>query len=373
MWAQEDLGVPSCSTSQRLELVRIPSFRYLTKHVMTVSSFAGDITILDHDSVELSNLHRQVLHTEERVGMPKAESARIALQACVDTLQVLTISVLTSGSCRLNSDITIHSHVLPFTPALFHPPLSTNSTPQSILEGTFDLVLDCTDNPATRHFLNAYAVSKGIPLVSGGAVRAEGTVGVYGLPLPATEENRETARGPCYACLFPPSPPPPAPPSLSSDPAAFDKYYEQLSLAGTGACADEGVVGMLCGVVGLGMVGEAMKVLLGTGECGGSSPFSSSNVQGMRWADAKRSMASQPNQPSTSSHPSPRRPIAQLRPARASQPVQPAGPSPRPPLPPQRRAHPNRAGNPSSILRRANGQAGRTRCANYRALGRSLR
>ncbi|BGP03708.1 putative URM1 activating enzyme [Rhodotorula toruloides ATCC 204091] len=205
----------------------------------------GDITILDHDSVELSNLHRQVLHTEERVGMPKAESARIALQA-------------------LNSDITIHSHVLPFTPALFHPPLSTNSTPHSILEGIFDLVLDCTDNPATRHFLNAYAVSKGIPLVSGGAVRAEGTVGVYGLPLPATEENRETARGPCYACLFPPSPPPPAPPSLSSDPAAFDKYYEQLSLAGTGACADEGVVGVLCGVVGLGMVGEAMKVLLGT-------------------------------------------------------------------------------------------------------------
>jgi adenylyltransferase/sulfurtransferase len=46
---------------------------------------AGEITILDHDSVELSNLHRQVLHTEERVGMPKAESARLALQACVDT------------------------------------------------------------------------------------------------------------------------------------------------------------------------------------------------------------------------------------------------------------------------------------------------
>ncbi|BGP35597.1 hypothetical protein JCM10296v2_007438 [Rhodotorula toruloides] len=207
----------------------------------------GEITILDHDSVELSNLHRQVLHTEERVGMPKAESARLALQA-------------------LNSDILIHSHVLPFTPALFHPPLSTASTPQSVLEGTFDLVLDCTDNPATRHFLNAYAVSKGIPLVSGGAVRAEGTVGVYGLPLSCltSEATEESARGPCYACLFPPSPPPPAPPSPSSEPAAFDKYYEQLSLAGTGACADEGVVGALCGVVGLGMVGEAMKVLLGT-------------------------------------------------------------------------------------------------------------
>ncbi|BGP11612.1 hypothetical protein JCM10049v2_007522 [Rhodotorula toruloides] len=207
----------------------------------------GEITILDHDSVELSNLHRQVLHTEERVGMPKAESAKIALQA-------------------LNSDILIHSHVLPFTPALFHPPPSTDPTPLSVLEGDFDLVLDCTDNPATRHFLNAYAVSKGIPLVSGGAVRAEGTVGVYGLVLPSTAENGVTARGPCYACLFPPSPPPPAPPSPESDPAAFDKYYEQLSLAGTGACADEGVVGVLCGVVGIAMVGEAMKVLLGTAQ-----------------------------------------------------------------------------------------------------------
>ncbi|BGP27853.1 URM1 activating enzyme [Rhodotorula toruloides] len=208
----------------------------------------GEITILDHDSVELSNLHRQVLHTEGRVGMPKAESAKIALQA-------------------LNSDITIQSYILSFTPALFHPPLSTDSAPRPVLEGTFDLVLDCTDNPATRHFLNAYAVSKSIPLVSGGAVRAEGTVGVYNLSLSSNPDaNEEPARGPCYACIFPPSPPPPAPPSPLSDPAAFDKYYEQLSLGGTGACADEGVVGVLCGVVGLGMVGEAMKVLLGTAQ-----------------------------------------------------------------------------------------------------------
>lgn len=146
------------------------------------------------------------------------------------------------------------------------------------MSGSFTLILDCTDNPVTRHFLNAYAVAHDIPLVSGGAVRAEGTVGAYGLHLasPSTEgEPVPPQRGPCYACIFPPSPPPPGPPSYVSPAVSEaerlerereeDAYYERLSLAGTGACADEGVVGVLCGSVGIGMVGEAMKVLLGTG------------------------------------------------------------------------------------------------------------
>ncbi|GJN94015.1 hypothetical protein Rhopal_007078-T1 [Rhodotorula paludigena] len=218
----------------------------------------GEITILDHDTVELSNLHRQVLHTEGRIGMGKAESARTALQ-------------------QLNSDIVVHAHRLPFTPSLFHPPLSTSSTPASVMSGSFTLILDCTDNPATRHFLNAYAVAHDVPLVSGGAVRAEGTVGAYGLHLASPSTGGEPVppqRGPCYACIFPPSPPAPGPPSYASPPVSEaerlerereeDAYYERLSLAGTGACADEGVVGVLCGVVGIGMVGEAMKVLLGT-------------------------------------------------------------------------------------------------------------
>ncbi|GAA5914514.1 hypothetical protein JCM8208_005376 [Rhodotorula glutinis] len=220
----------------------------------------GDITILDHDTVELSNLHRQVLHTEVRVGMSKAHSARLALQA-------------------LNSDVSVHAHELAFTPSLFHPPSSTSSTtPSSVLSGNFDLVLDCTDNPATRQFVNVYALSHDIPLVSGGAVRAEGVVGVYNLPLSppnssSSELSSAAPRGPCYACLFPP-PPPPSPPPAYSSPAsspdeqlardrAHDAYYERLSLSGTGACADEGVLGLLCGVVGLGMAGEAVRVLLG--------------------------------------------------------------------------------------------------------------
>ncbi|KAG0654606.1 Urmylation protein [Rhodotorula mucilaginosa] len=215
----------------------------------------GQITIMDHDTVELSNLHRQVLHTEDRVGMSKAESAKQALVA-------------------LNSDVRVEAVQLAFIPAIFHPP--TGQTPSELLEGRYTLILDCSDNPATRHFLNAYAAAHQIPLVSGGAVRAEGTVGVFNLPLTGSASDDDN-RGPCYACIFPPSGPPPSPPpplSVSQFEALTDQerkererledlYYERLSLSGTGACADEGVVGILCGVVGIGMASEAMRVLLG--------------------------------------------------------------------------------------------------------------
>jgi len=136
------------------------------------------------------------------------------------------------------------------------------------------VLLDCTDNPATRHFLNAYAIAHRIPLVSGGAVRTEGTVGVYGSPLvpaakprpasdgseagtstPIRESDQELLDyGPCYACLFPPPPP------------RGEVSDEQSALQGTGACSDEGVLGVLCGMVGLVMAAEATKVLLQNGE-----------------------------------------------------------------------------------------------------------
>ncbi|GAA5883040.1 hypothetical protein JCM16303_006804 [Sporobolomyces ruberrimus] len=206
----------------------------------------GEITILDHDTVELSNLHRQVLHTEERVGMPKAESARIALEA-------------------LNSDIKINAHQIPFIPSIFH---TSPATPPSLLTpGSFSLILDCTDNPATRHFLNSYAVAMDVPLVSGGAVRAEGTVGVYGLPLASADGKEGEERGPCYACIFPP---PPLPTTDNDNPRrapktqlARDLEAQKRSLEGTGACSDEGVLGINCGIVGIGMAAEAVKVLLG--------------------------------------------------------------------------------------------------------------
>lgn len=198
--------------------------------------------------------------------MSKAESARIALQACVKPrLRARSVRKLTKITLllySLNSDIKINAHQIPFIPSIFH----SSSTPLSLTTpGTFTLVLDCTDNPATRHFLNAYAVAMDIPLVSGGAVRAEGTVGIYGLPIKPAHPEEGEERGPCYACIFPP--PPPA--VVREEPQSElekDLEAQRVSLAGTGACADEGVLGINCGVVGLGMAAEAVKVILGIGE-----------------------------------------------------------------------------------------------------------
>lgn len=148
----------------------------------------------------------------------------------------------------------------------------SSSTPSSLLNPTFSVILDCTDNPATRNLINAYAVAYNIPLVSGGAVRSEGVVGVYNLPLPPvvvpssnstspppspsiSGRNTPILRGPCYACVFPPL--------GKADPPLSD---EQIALQGTGACSDEGVLGILCGMVGLSMASETVRVLLSIGK-----------------------------------------------------------------------------------------------------------
>lgn len=208
--------------------------------------------------------------------------------------------------CRLNSSITLASYPLAFTPSLFATPsASTPPTPPQLLTASFDLILDCTDNPATRHFLNAYAVAHTIPLVSGGAVRTEGTVGVYGLPLAGAREVgsgseggasgvHEVEYGPCYGCLFPP---PPAREEVSD---------EQAALQGTGACSDEGVLGVLCGLVGLLMATEAIKVLL--------------NIGKLHYTDATLSTRRTPLTPlppltcSQTDRPPPRAPLAYPRP-----------------------------------------------------------
>jgi adenylyltransferase/sulfurtransferase len=104
-----------------------------------------------------------------------------------------------------------------------------------------------------------------VPLVSGGAVRAEGTVGVYGLPIESTAGEVQETRGPCYACIFPP-PPPSSADKSSQTQLERDLDAQRKSLAGTGACSDEGVLGINCGIVGIGMAAEAVKVILGIGE-----------------------------------------------------------------------------------------------------------
>ncbi|WP_257458769.1 molybdopterin-synthase adenylyltransferase MoeB [Archangium lipolyticum] len=163
----------------------------------------GTLGIVDADVVDLSNLQRQVLHTHERAGQPKVESARATLEA-------------------LNPDVK----VLPFHERL------TSDNVLRILEG-FDLVLDGGDNFPTRYLLNDACVMLGKPNLHGSIFRFEGQVTTF-VP----------GQGPCYRCLYPSPPPPELAPS----------------------CAEAGVLGVLPGIIGLFQANEALKLLLGVGE-----------------------------------------------------------------------------------------------------------
>lgn len=163
----------------------------------------GTVGLVDADRVDVSNLQRQVLHTTDRAGMPKTESAELALRA-------------------LNPDV----RVLKFQERL------TSENALRILEG-FDLVIDGGDNFPTRYLLNDACLIANVPCIHGSVFRFEGQVTTF-VP----------RQGPCYRCLYP-SPPP-----------------AELSPS----CAEAGVLGVLPGIVGLLQANEALKLLLGEGE-----------------------------------------------------------------------------------------------------------
>jgi adenylyltransferase/sulfurtransferase len=161
----------------------------------------GRVTIVDDDTVDLTNLHRQVIHSELTVGQKKAESAR---DACL----------------RLNSSISVTAVCTRFSAA--------NALQ---LARAHDVVIDASDNVATRYLASDAAVLAGKPCVSGSALRSEGQLTVY-------NSHPDT---PCYRCLFPT--PPPATTVLS--------------------CADGGVWGPVPGLVGTLQAAEALKLLAG--------------------------------------------------------------------------------------------------------------
>lgn len=165
------------------------------------SAGVGQITIADNDTVELSNLQRQIVHDNDSLTMNKAQSAARHMQ-------------------RLNPDVQIHA----LTERLDHNRLRQ-------LAVDHDVVLDCCDNFATRHAINAACVETGTPLVSGAAVRFSGQLAVY--------DTRET-NAPCYACVFPAS-----------------------GEATDGPCATFGVLSPLVGVIGSLQAVEAIKLLAG--------------------------------------------------------------------------------------------------------------
>ncbi|EPQ54132.1 hypothetical protein GLOTRDRAFT_116767 [Gloeophyllum trabeum ATCC 11539] len=175
-----------------------PALQYLA------ASGIGRIGIVDHDVVELSNLHRQILHTEQRVGMPKAESAAEAIRTLNSKIK---INIYTEALSALNALDILSS---------------------------YDVILDCTDNAPTRYLLSDTAVALGKPLVSGAAQKFDGQLCVYNL-------NNE---GPCYRCIFPK---PPAPEHA-------------------GTCEETGILGTVTGVIGTLQALEAIKLLAGMHE-----------------------------------------------------------------------------------------------------------
>ena len=167
------------------------------------SAGVGHITVVDHDAVDATNLQRQIAHTLERVGQPKAVSVRTAI-------------------AQINPDPVVEAITVRADDALLDR-----------LVAQADVVLDCTDNFSTRQAVNAACVRHARPLVSGAAIRMDGQVSVY---------DSRLADAPCYACLFPP-----------------EQAPEETR------CATLGVFAPLVGIIGTVQAAEALKILSGMG------------------------------------------------------------------------------------------------------------
>ena len=168
------------------------------------SAGVGHITVVDHDTVDTTNLQRQIAHTLADVGQPKAQSIQQAIAAINPDVQV-TVITERANDALLDEQVKLA-----------------------------DVVLDCTDNFSTRHTINRACVKHGKPLVSGAAIRFDGQVTVY---------DPRDAESPCYACVFPES-------------VSFEEAQ----------CATMGVFAPLVGIIGSVQAAEALKLLTRTGE-----------------------------------------------------------------------------------------------------------
>jgi sulfur-carrier protein adenylyltransferase/sulfurtransferase len=164
----------------------------------------GTLGIVDDDAVDETNLQRQIVHSTERLGESKADSAKRTIEA-------------------LNPDVTVK---------VFKERLTSENIDRILGEG-WDVIVDGADNFPTRYLLNDASVWHRIPVVHGSIYRFEGQVTVF-----------KPNEGPCYRCLFPQPPPPELAPS----------------------CAEGGVLGVLPGVIGSLQANEALKLALGIGE-----------------------------------------------------------------------------------------------------------
>ena len=168
------------------------------------SAGMGKITLVDDDTVDFTNLQRQIMHTQARVGMPKAKSGQQAMAEINPDIEIVPLQQRLSGAAL------------------------------DEMVASADVVLDCSDNFATRHAINRACVHHRKPLVSGAAIRFDGQISVYDL-------SRDDS--PCYHCLFPEG----------------DDVEEVR-------CAVMGVFAPLTGIIGTMQAAEALKVVAGIGE-----------------------------------------------------------------------------------------------------------
>ena len=184
----------------------------------------GRITLVDHDTVDLTNLQRQIAHDRSRIGQNKAESARQSVQAINAEVQ---IDAVTQRADAAWLDTAVQAA---------------------------DVVIDCSDNFATRHAVNAACVAHRKPLVSGAAIGFDGQVSVY---------DRRQADAPCYACVFPPE-------------ASFEEVQ----------CATMGVFAPLVGIIGAVQAAEALKLLMGVGSSL-AGRLQMLDARGMEWTEIR--------------------------------------------------------------------------------------
>jgi len=164
----------------------------------------GTITLVDHDKVELTNLQRQIMHTQNSIGKSKVESGKQFLHSINPALTINAIAEKASEDLLKALLPTVH------------------------------LVLDCTDNFATRQMINAACFKYKLPLVSGSALKFDGQLSVF---------DFRSAESPCYACLFSPA-----------------EQFEEVS------CASMGIFSPLVGIIGAMQAAQALQVLIGFGQ-----------------------------------------------------------------------------------------------------------
>lgn len=167
------------------------------------SAGVGQLTVVDHDTVDVTNLQRQIAHNMDRVGVLKVESIRQAVAALNPEVQVRPVAQRADAALL-----------------------------EQLIAGA-DVVLDCSDNFATRQAVNAACVRQRKPLVSGAAIRFDGQLAVY---------DPRSADSPCYACVFDPH-----------------EHFEETR------CATMGVFAPLVGIIGTLQAAEALKLLSGAG------------------------------------------------------------------------------------------------------------